>query len=223
MENAIEINKIIGQNLSAYRKAAGYTQAELAEKINYSDKSVSKWESGNGVPDVCILMQLAELYGVTVNDLVYEEPPQEVKPKTQGKRTGGLHFLIMLLSSGIVWLVATCVFVALCLWSPAPYNWLAFLCAIPVNAILLIVYASVWHYRLRNFVSTSALVWTTILVLFMALTAVTQHFNVDGSMLWMLFLIGIPLQVLEVLWVFFRYRFVPKKRVKQTEKQPQDD
>ena len=59
MENAIEINKIIGQNLSAYRKAAGYTQAELAEKINYSDKSVSKWESGNGVPDVCILMQLA--------------------------------------------------------------------------------------------------------------------------------------------------------------------
>ena len=223
METIELVNARIAKNLIYYRKAVGMTQAEVAAKINYSDKSVSKWESGNGVPDVCILMQLAELYGVTVNDLVYEEPPQNAKPKTQGKRTGGLHFLIMLLSSGIVWLVATCVFVALCLWSPAPYNWLAFLCAIPVNAILLIVYASVWHYRLLNFVSTSALVWTTILVLFMALTAVTQHFNVDGSMLWMLFLIGIPLQVLEVLWVFFRYLFVPKKSAKQTEQSSQDD
>ena len=54
MENVNEINRKIGKNLACYRKAVGLTQAELAEKINYSDKSVSKWESGNGVPDVYI-------------------------------------------------------------------------------------------------------------------------------------------------------------------------
>ena len=70
MDNSIEINRKIAKNLTYYRKAAGYTQAELAEKINYSDKSVSKWESGNGVPDIYTLIQLAELYGVSVDVLI---------------------------------------------------------------------------------------------------------------------------------------------------------
>ena len=102
MENNIEINQRIAKNLMHYRKAAGFTQAELAEKINYSDKSVSKWESGNGVPDIYTLMQLAELYGITVDTLIGKGVPVAVK-----KPTKRLHLLIMLLSSGIVWLVAT--------------------------------------------------------------------------------------------------------------------
>ena len=85
MENANEINKKIAQNLIYYRKAAGLTQAELAEKINYSDKSVSKWESGNGIPDVYTLLQLAKLYNVTLSVLVGEEQPvkePEIKQKS---------------------------------------------------------------------------------------------------------------------------------------------
>ena len=72
MENLDTTNQRIAKNLIRYRKAANLTQAELAQKINYSDKSVSKWESGNGVPDIYILLKLAELYGGSVNDLVYE-------------------------------------------------------------------------------------------------------------------------------------------------------
>ena len=60
MENINETNKKIAKNLAFYRKEAGLTQAELAKRINYSDKSVSKWEQGNGVPDIYILMQLAK-------------------------------------------------------------------------------------------------------------------------------------------------------------------
>ena len=52
MENIELVNQTIAKNLIFYRKAAGLTQAEVAQKINYSDKSVSKWESGNGVPDI---------------------------------------------------------------------------------------------------------------------------------------------------------------------------
>ena len=73
---------------------AGLTQAGLAEKINYSDKSVSKWESGNGAPDIYTLIQLAELFGVSVDALIGDGAP--VNPQ---KKTVGLHWLIMLLSS----------------------------------------------------------------------------------------------------------------------------
>ena len=97
MENISETNKLIAKNLTYYRKAAGWTQAELAEKINYSDKSVSKWESGNGVPDVYTLLQLAELYGVTLNDLVGEGTPT-----LPTKERRGLRGWIILLASGIV-------------------------------------------------------------------------------------------------------------------------
>ena len=60
----------IGANIAAYRKRAGLTQAGLGTKLNYSDKAVSKWERGESIPDVLILMQLADLFGITVNDLV---------------------------------------------------------------------------------------------------------------------------------------------------------
>lgn len=98
MENSIEINQKIAKNLTHYRKAAGLTQAELAEIINYSDKSVSKWESGNGVPDIYTLIQLAKLYGVTVDVLIGDA----TAPIAVEKKRTGLHLLIMLLSSGIV-------------------------------------------------------------------------------------------------------------------------
>ena len=83
VENLEEFNQKLAKNLSSYRKAAGYTQAELAEKINYSDKSVSKWESGNGAPDIYILMKLADIFGVTVNDLIGKETPIREEEKKQ--------------------------------------------------------------------------------------------------------------------------------------------
>ena len=68
-----EILKVmIGSNIAAYRKRAGLTQAGLAEKLNYSDKAVSKWERGESIPDVLTLMQLAELFEISVNDLLVD-------------------------------------------------------------------------------------------------------------------------------------------------------
>ena len=104
MENNNELNEKIAKNLAYYRKKAGFTQAELAEKINYSDKSISKWESGNGIPDVYTLVQLSKLYEVSLNELVGEDVPQQLPTKPQIPLR--LRILIMLLSSGIIWLVA---------------------------------------------------------------------------------------------------------------------
>ncbi len=208
MENTNEINRIIAKNLTYYRKAAGLTQAELAEKINYSDKSVSKWESGNGIPDVYTLMQLAELYGVTLNAFVGKEEPKPEPPISEQKpKNRGLHILIMLLSSGIVWLVATCLFVALQIFDPSLPAWISFVYAVAINAIILVVYASIWKYRLLNFFSVSILVWMTLTSVYLTgrLIAVYNGASFDG--LWCLFLLGVPLQILEILWVFFRSLF----------------
>ena len=211
MENCNEINAKIAQNLAFYRKRAGLTQAGLAEKINYSDKSVSKWEQGNGIPDVYILLQLAKLYKVSLNELVGESVP-EYKQKAQP--TTGIKLLIMLLSSGIVWLLATCMFVALRLGNPnGTASWLVFLYAVLANAIVLLVYACIWHYRFVNFLCVSTIVWMAITCLYLTVTCLS---SAPLTGFWCIYLIGIPLQVLEILWVFFRSLFRKSKTQKQS-------
>ena len=70
MMNELEFKKIVSENLQYYRKQKNLTQLELAEAINYSDKSISKWERGESLPDLFILAEIAKLYGITLNDLV---------------------------------------------------------------------------------------------------------------------------------------------------------
>ncbi len=206
MENSIEINQTIAKQLTYYRKTAGFTQAELAEKINYSDKSVSKWESGNGVPDVYTLVQLAKLYGVTVDAFLGGETPMQMQKRTKSWQT-----LIMLLSSGIVWLIATCIFAVGQLIFPGNPWWMSFLYAVLINAVVLLVYACVWKYRMLNFVAVTTIIWMVLTCLFLTSYFVLKATGYSVVGLWMLFLIGVPLQVLEVLWVFFRSLFQKQK------------
>ena len=114
----------------------------------------------------------------------------------------------MLLSSGIVWLIASCIFVGLQLLQPGKAWWLAFVYAVVVNAVVLLVYGALWKHRILNFISISTIVWVSLLSLY--LTLMRELVNDTG--LWLLFLIGIPLQVLEVLWAFFRSLLRKKKQ-----------
>ena len=216
MENNTEINKIIAKNLVYYRKEAGLTQAELAEKINYSDKSVSKWESANGAPDVYTLMQLAELYGVTLNDLVRADEPEKKEKRPRNSRVW-----IMLLSSGIVWLVATCFFITMQLWIPeiAPW-WLAFLYAVAANAIVLIVFAGMWKYKIAHFISVSTLIWSALTCIYLTARFIFAHFKNDYSALWLVFILGVPLQVLECFWGLFRAKKIKEKEQKEEKTEP---
>ena len=206
MENLELVNQKIAKNLILYRKASGMTQAEVASKINYSDKSVSKWESGNGVPDIYVLLQLASIFNVTLNDLVGDSGDKPIVENERKKNV--LQLLIMFLSSGIVWLVATFWFVVSNIVAPNNTWGLSFLFAIPVNAILLVIFSGVWKYKLLNFFSISALIWTTILSVYVSLRVFVGPEN-----FWMLFVLGIPLQALAILWANYRYLLV---RFKET-------
>ncbi|MBQ7368351.1 MAG: helix-turn-helix transcriptional regulator [Clostridia bacterium] len=206
MENTREINAKIAKNLIYYRKSAGLTQAELAEKINYSDKSVSKWESAGGVPDIYVLLELANLYGVSLDELVKADSPEEIPPLAEKAKGKNARLWIALLSSGLVWLVATCLFVILHIWQPNRAVWVVFLYAVLANAIVLTVYAGIWKYRMLSFLSVSTLIWVAITSLAVTLQLLLPEFGFG-----FLFLIGVPLQILEIIWTFFRSVFKRKK------------
>lgn len=189
------------------------TQAELAEKINYSDKNVSKWERAEGVPDVLVLHELAELYGVTVNDFLTEHA--EELPQKSPKGFWAKRWLITLLSAGLVFLIATIITVVWLLVEPNPpysiptYTYLA---ALPVALIVVLVFSCIWGKLWQRFVVVSALVWTLCV-----LATVLMYRVGDMSNAWLIYLVGAALQVLAAMWyllVFLRKRGKAKNNEK---------
>ena len=93
MEN---LNLIVSKNLIKFRMAAGLTQLELAQKINYSDKSISKWENNSAIPDLEKIIKLSNIFEVSLDELVKGEgaPQRTVTmtavPQERPKETGFL-------------------------------------------------------------------------------------------------------------------------------------
>lgn len=77
-----DLTRLLAVNIAVRRKAAGMTQAELAEVLGYSDKTVSKWERGEGLPDVLCLKRMADTFGVKMDDLLKEDMPKESQAET---------------------------------------------------------------------------------------------------------------------------------------------
>ncbi len=195
-----EFNKSVGENLARYRKFNNYTQIALADKINYSDKAVSKWENGECLPDVYVLKQLADLYGVTINDLI----TPKAKPKASFNKTN--HFFTPLLSCSLVWLVA--VFAFFILWAfVKSYDkpWITFILAIPISAIITLVFSCIYKNRLNQFISISIIIWTCILSIHLLLNDILHEIS-------MLYIIGIPIEVMVIIW--YIYRLIIRKKLK---------
>jgi len=203
--DAEKLKQQIGANIASYRKQAGLTQAGLAEKLNYSDKAVSKWERGESVPDVMTLVQLSEQFEIGVNDLLKD--PNEL-PGNPGnlekaivqvsekalKRKANKNVILML-SSLLCWFVALFFYVVLSSFEPTePYSLIFFAYAIPANAITLLSLRSAWHDFRWNKILVSIIVWGSLLSLYVTFLVV---WNVH---IWKLFLLGIPGQFAIFLW-----------------------
>lgn len=193
----------IGANIAVQRKRAGLTQAGLAERLNYSDKAVSKWERGESMPDVLTLMQLAEQFQVSVNELLADpnqlpgNPGKLEKAMTQVsekalKRKANKN-VILGLSTTLVWFVALLIFVVISSFD-LPYSWIAFLFALPVNAIVLLSLRSAWHDFRWNRILISVIVWGFLVSIY-ASFLVFLRFN-----MWKMFLLGIPGEIAISLW-----------------------
>ena len=205
----------IGANIAAYRKQAGLTQAGLAEKLNYSDKAVSKWERGESVPDVLTLMQLASQFEITVNDLLVDPDALPGNPGTLEKamtqvsekalKRKANKNVILALSSTLVWFVALLAFVILssfCVTERGSY--LAFFYAVPANAIVLLSLLSAWHdFRWNRFL-ISVIVWGFLAAIHVSVLVIFRY------NFWKLYLLGIPGQIAIFLW-FRMFRPVKEK------------
>lgn len=207
----------IGKNIVAYRKQQGMTQADLAARLNYSDKAVSKWERGESAPDVLTLVQIAEQFGLTVNDLIADPDAlpentgavQRVMGKAVEKtlKRKADKRIILKLSSLLVWFVALLIFVVLSMLD-IPKSWIAFVYAIPADAIVLLSLLSAWKDFRWNKILISAIMWGTLVSIYATVVVFAS------SALWWklcrIFLLGIPGQAAILLW-FRMYRRSPKE------------
>ena len=186
------IREIIGENLAELRKGAKLTQLELAEKFNYSDKSISKWEKGETLPDIVTLNELCEFYGVTLDYLTHEITTENKKKYT--KQTFFDHYNKIIIASlmiTVVWMIATIIFV----WSLIKFNngiWMAFIWAAPISFLMLtIANHRYFHKKGLYYGFSSAFLWTVLAANFI------QFLN---DRVWTIFLLGIPIQIVLFLY-----------------------
>lgn len=207
-----KLKAMLGKNIAVYRKRQGLTQAGLAEKLNYSDKAVSKWERGESMPDVITLVQLSEHFGITVNDLLRDpnqlpentgavvEKMEKAVEKTLKRKADKLS--ILGLSGILVWFVALLLFVIFSSLG-IEKSWIALVYAIPATGIVLLSLLSAWRDFRWNKTLVSVIMWGGIVSLYLSLLLFL------GENIWKLFLLGVPGQLAIYLW--FRMFRKPKK------------
>ena len=193
-----DMKKIVAGNITRVRTSLGLTQAQLGEKLNYSDKAVSKWEHGDSTPDINILADIASTFGVSVDYLLTEVHEPETDPQEKKDRVRHYQKMVTLICCAMVWLIATIVYVILRITVPDPFpSWMAFVYAVPVTCIVYLVFNSIWGNRFNNYYIISALLWSVLISIFFTLL----KYN-----LWLLFAIGIPSQIIIFLWSRLHYR-----------------
>lgn len=194
-----ELKFIIAKNIQKLRQEKGMTQWELAEKLNYSDKSVSKWERGESLPDIVVLKAVADLFEVTLDYLVEEE--HDGKPVTKEIRDRNYRrncYIITGTSIFIVVLIATLIFGILFMFFPGTgYPWLCYAYAVPAALIVWLVFNSIWFNPRKNFMIVSLLVWSLLLALYLTFSMMEYHIIP-------ILLVGIPAQL--IIWMWSRLK-----------------
>lgn len=191
-----DVKPIIAENLTALRKKKGITQAELAARLDYSDKAVSRWEHGETLPDINVLCELCDFYGVTLDILVKkgdvqinDEQSQDDQDKKQNLKFIINNIVVLSLVVTTVWLVATMIFI----YGNTMHSkniWVAFIWAIPISCLASLRMGKGWFPRTANMIISSIFLWTFI-------TSVVLQFMSYG--LWMFYIAGIPAQIIIIL------------------------
>ncbi len=183
-----DVKHNVSRNLTALRKYQKMTQAELAEKMNYSDKAISKWENGETLPDIEVLTKLTELYGVSLDYLINEHDEQtEIK---ENKKSKSNKIIISLLSASVIWILATIMYVYMKILNNSD-EWMLFLWCVPFSAIIFLIFNSIWGIRRKNYIIISIFVWSLLACFFLQFLS---------SNIWPIFLLGIPFQIAIILW-----------------------
>ncbi len=179
------------KNVSTLRSEKKMTQSELASKLNYSDKSVSKWERGESVPPIETLKAIADLFGVTIDYLISDNGNGNLDKTYTPKENSKNKIIITLLAVILVWFIAIVMyFYAVTLLKDYGF-WKLFVGAVPVSFVVLLIFNCIWGKTKLTFIIISCLVWTTLAAIYI--------FFIENNP-WLIFIIGIPLQIGVILW-----------------------
>ena len=188
------VSKIVGLNLTKLRKHKKMTQLDLAKEFNFSDKTISKWESGESLPSIDILAQITKYFGITMNDLTDAnfEPNQNKKQKIDDLKIKKI--IVSLLFITILWLVLAIVYVYARIYAEANL-WTVFVWGVPISLIIAILFNKFWGNSKVALYLISALIWSFLTSVYL------QFMNYS---LWVIFILGVPSQVLVILWYGLR-------------------
>ena len=203
MEN---IKEIIAKNLVELRKKNKLTQGALAEKLNYSDKAISRWERAETLPDIEVLCQICDLYGVKFEYLLQNEQPEDSKNPYIKVQDTASKISISLIAMCTVWIIASVIFAVFNIyWNDA--HWTIFIWALPATCFVAWVCNSMWGNKVLKIIIASIADWTLILALFLESLV---EFNLN---LWFLFIIGVPVQMIIVLTTTLKRPSSKKERI----------
>ncbi len=193
-----DLNEIFAKNVATLRAERKMTQAQLASLLNYSDKAISKWERGEALPDVTVVKQIADTFGVTVDYLLKRDhAPEDYRPNFVDRQMRLNRMLITAIATVLVWLIATFLFLvfnALPQVELAFPTWFFFVYAVVPSCIVLLVFNSIWGIRSWNFAIISVLVWVLLASFYLSILFIA------AINLWQIFLLGIPAQCIIMLW-----------------------
>ncbi len=205
-----DIKTVIARNITALRKSKSWTQAELAHRINYTDKAVSKWERAESTPDVTVLKSMAEIFQVPIQYLFENEHQNDAKHvhAASAQLQNRNRIIIALVSAAAVFLIASVLFVSSSFlnFSICHPSWMLYIFAIPPALTVLLVFNSIWGKRRVNLLIISLLIWSVLLAIYLSF---------DAPDMWMVFIIGIPAQIIVFLIAPIR-RIKYHKPVKST-------
>lgn len=153
----IEIRETFSKNIAVLRKSRKLNQSELADQLHYSNKAVSKWETGETMPDVSVLKQVADFFNVTIDDLISNK---EILKKKKRKSN---NMFITFASAGLSFLIAALVFFILTILN-INKAWISFIIAIPTSAVVLIVLTRLWFKKIYLLLSIILFIWSSVLV-----------------------------------------------------------
>ncbi len=193
-----DVKSNVAKNITSLRLLNGMTQMELAEKLNYSDKTVSKWERAESSPDISVLVEIADLFGVTLDYLVRSESVEEAVIEHKNNETKFNRRAVSYIAEGVGWIVAVFAFIITTLIiERMAFQWLFFVYALPIGLIVKLIFNSVWFNPRHNYLIISALMWSILATIHITFL----YFKIDVSLI---YLLGVAGQIVIVLWSFIK-------------------
>lgn len=209
-ENSFE--KLVGQRIAHFRKQMSLTQFELAEKLDYSDKTISKWELGQSLPNIFILNELAKFFGISLDILIGNEPI----PKNGAKKKN--RFKYSIIYSLLVFAVFIIAFAVLHIAFPnleVIRPWYLILWGVAASSIPMFVYSIVYHQEIPAYISSTTFIWMVITSIYFGIK------DISIGHPYVLFVAAAPFNLLTFFSLFYLFRkkvpFIKKKKIEDNE------